>query len=228
MSDLQHCLCGCHTLIRGAPYVNEYHEYLHQQGETHKPYPASLPKPAPAPMAYPPVPDDQIRPYPSLTSSDLPSVSPTHRPWVVMWEIGWSVEKIADAWNETPETVSQVLNQLSVEPLPARRVGTGDLSTKERANAQRNRIRHLYRDQGWSLEQLRQAYPVYSRGMLEKIIKQSLIPAPVPKRCKRCETPITGKRSTKVFCSDRCRVACHRGTDESLAPVAGETVLQPA
>jgi hypothetical protein len=40
------------------------------------------------------------------------------RPWLAMWDTGWSIEKIADAWNETPETVEAALDIASQQPLP--------------------------------------------------------------------------------------------------------------
>jgi hypothetical protein len=106
-----------------------------------------------------------------------------------MWEAGWTVEKIADAWNETLETVSQVLDQLSVDELPPRCVATGDLSTKGLVHARRNRIRHLYHKQEWSLEQLGQAYPVYSRATLERIVSRSDQPETPARRANIMRLP---------------------------------------
>jgi hypothetical protein len=208
MSILQYCACGCHTLVRGALHVNCYHEDLHQQGEVWRPYTASLLKPVPAPRADAPMAEvdtGQVQSYPSLTVADLPDIDLKSRPWLVMWEAGWSVEKIAATWNEAPETVSQILDNLTEGALPPHRIGTGGLYAKARVTARRTRIRHLYHKQGWSLEQLRQAYPVYSRAMLEKMLKQSLTPKPAQKVCKRCEALILGKRSSRKYCSDTCR-----------------------
>jgi hypothetical protein len=83
MSTLQHCPCGCHTLVRGNLCVNWYHEHLHQQGETWKPYKASLPRSVPAPRLTPPMAaanTDQVKSYPSLTVADLQEIDPKHRP----------------------------------------------------------------------------------------------------------------------------------------------------
>jgi hypothetical protein len=147
MSILQHCACGCHTLVQGDHYVNSYHEHLHQQGETWKPYTTSLPKPVPAPRLDAPMAGadtGQVQSYPSLTVADLPDIDLKSRPWLVMWKAGWSEEKIAATWNQTPETVSQILDKLTEGALPPRRVGTGGLYPKARATAGGNRIRHLY------------------------------------------------------------------------------------
>jgi hypothetical protein len=33
---------------------------------------------------------------------------------------------------------------------------------------------------------------------------------PLALQCRRCNAPMTAKRSTKAFCSEKCRVAAHR------------------
>jgi hypothetical protein len=33
---------------------------------------------------------------------------------------------------------------------------------------------------------------------------------PLAQQCRRCGAPMTAKRSTKAFCSEKCRVAAHR------------------
>jgi hypothetical protein len=43
------------------------------------------------------------------------------RPWLVMFEAGWSIEKIAAAWKEMPETVEAALDIASQQPLPLTR-----------------------------------------------------------------------------------------------------------
>jgi hypothetical protein len=35
-------------------------------------------------------------------------------------------------------------------------------------------------------------------------------PAPLALQCRQCGAPMTAKRSTKAFCSEKCRVAAHR------------------
>jgi hypothetical protein len=43
---------------------------------------------------------------------------------------------------------------------------------------------------------------------------------PLVLQCRQCDAPMTAKRSTKAFCSEKCRVAAHRqGHAHTLAPV---------
>jgi hypothetical protein len=78
-TPLQHCACGCHTLVRGADYVNDYHEYPYSQGQVWQPYTASLPQ------RVPPEPRDSVEEqsgsYPSLTVADFGGEGfPKHMP----------------------------------------------------------------------------------------------------------------------------------------------------
>jgi ferredoxin len=42
---------------------------------------------------------------------------------------------------------------------------------------------------------------------------------PLVLQCRQCDAPMTAKRSTKAFCSEKCRVAAHReNRDCALAP----------
>jgi hypothetical protein len=160
-----------------------------------------------------------LSPYPPLTAADSPvaDIPREHRVWMALWDAGWSFEKIAATWNQSLELVEAVLDKLIHQPWPVRRIGTGDLATQEQAVARRYQIRRLFHDQDWTIEQLHQVYPVYSRAMLEKIIKQRA-QATIGKTCRHCETPIIGKRSTKAFCSPECRRDHHRGQKRALQP----------
>jgi hypothetical protein len=66
-------------------------------------------------------------PYPHVTVANLSHVAPAHRPWMVMWEAGWSTQKITDTWSTvekplTAEHVQAVLDEASLEhlsPIPS-------------------------------------------------------------------------------------------------------------
>jgi hypothetical protein len=38
---------------------------------------------------------------------------------------------------------------------------------------------------------------------------------PLALQCRQCDAPMTAKRSTKAFCSEKCRVAAHRKRDRA-------------
>jgi hypothetical protein len=38
---------------------------------------------------------------------------------------------------------------------------------------------------------------------------------PLALQCRQCDAPMTAKRSTKAFCSEKCRVAAHRERDHA-------------
>jgi hypothetical protein len=43
------------------------------------------------------------------------------------------------------------------------------------------------------------------------------LPLPLAQQCRQCNAPMTAKRSTKAFCSGKCRVAAHRDRDRATA-----------
>jgi hypothetical protein len=88
-----------------------------------------------------------------ITSTDLPHVPAHYRPWLVAWEMGWPVAKIAEAWSTwenplTPEMVQSVLDNISVDPPPARRASP---PPPELTCA---RFREVAKAHGWTLEWL--------------------------------------------------------------------------
>jgi hypothetical protein len=63
-------------------------------------------------------------PYPHVTVANLPHVNPEHRSWLALWESGWSVQKIADAWSSdqkplTADHVQAALDEVSLAPYSA-------------------------------------------------------------------------------------------------------------
>jgi hypothetical protein len=40
---------------------------------------------------------------------------------------------------------------------------------------------------------------------------------PLAQRCRQCDGPMTAKRSTKAFCSGKCRIAAHRAAQRGQA-----------
>jgi hypothetical protein len=191
-TPLQHCACGCHTLVRGADYVNDYHEYPYSQGQVWQPYTASLPQ------RVPPEPRDSVEEqsgsYPSLTVADFGGGIPqAHATWLVLFKAGWSHEKIATTYNLPLAEVESVLSAFSRQPLPARRrvlptVGS-DAVAQRNAQGWRNRMRYLAQHEGWSLEMLRQAFPDYSRPCWRRSSRFPIAPWNQPSGARNVRSP---------------------------------------
>jgi hypothetical protein len=126
---------------------------------------------------------------------------------------GWSIDKIVQIWNVPVEEVREVLDFLSMEPIPHRRHVPALPRSKAEAQERRDVIRLLYR-QGQSLESLAQQFLYYSHEVLARVVKQPLetaagkawarkppdvLPRPVaqvgPRRCAcGCRRAVSGKR----------------------------------
>jgi hypothetical protein len=96
------------------------------------------------------------------------------RAWVELWELGWSMERIAETWHHSLEYIEAILNELSMGPLPlrVRRIPALPV-TKEKARERRDVMRLLYK-QGWSIERLVEYFFYYSPEVMQRIVKQPL------------------------------------------------------
>jgi hypothetical protein len=86
---------------------------------------------------------------------------------------GWSVEKIAQTWNQPVQHVRETLSELGMSPLPQPRQVPFLPATEEAAKERRDVIRLLYH-QGSSVDELAHRFFYYSPELLQKIVKQSL------------------------------------------------------
>ena len=73
--------------------------------------------------------------------------------WPALWESGWPVQKIADAWGWPVHEVQAVLNEATLVALPRVRPWLILPTTKAQAKEQRDTLRLLYR-QGQTVPQL--------------------------------------------------------------------------
>jgi hypothetical protein len=103
----------------------------------------------------------------------LGSIQQHIRAWLALWECGWSVQKIPDAWGWPVHEVQAALNQSSTVALPPVRPWLILPTTKEQAKEQRDALRLLYR-QGQTVQQLTERYRHYSLALMEHIVRQPL------------------------------------------------------
>jgi hypothetical protein len=98
----------------------------------------------------------------------------THEGWLRLFDYcGWPLAKVAATWGQPLAYVEEVLNELSMQPIPQRRQIPALPKTKAEAQERRDVIRLLYR-QGPSLESLVQQFAYYSREVLERVVQQPL------------------------------------------------------
>ena len=56
----------------------------------------------------------------------------------------------------------------------------------------------------------READLLSTRTAVRRLRAKRRPPRPLALQCRQCAAPMKAKRSTKVFCSEKCRVAAHR------------------
>ena len=108
-----------------------------------------------------------------MPSPHTPCHPSAHASWLRLWEMGWSLERIAATWAQPPAHVEAVVNELSMQPIPQRRQVPALPRTKAEAEERRDVIRLLYR-QGQSVESLTQHLLYYVPEVLERIVRQPL------------------------------------------------------
>jgi hypothetical protein len=164
-----------------------------------------------------------------MSALDFQHVDARYRPWLALFEAGWSFEKIADAWTtkaqpQTAAVVERILDKLPLEPIAALPTALPVVEKLDEAKAQsdrqRSHIRYLAQVKGWTLEQLQQVYPLYAPSMLEHIIGKASGPRKSrskldPKRvCPcGCKKRSTGRRG---YFSDACRKKVARKNARSV------------
>jgi hypothetical protein len=108
-----------------------------------------------------------------MPSPHTPCHTSTHTSWLRLWEMGWSLERIASTWAQPLAYVEEVLNELSMQPIPQRRQVPRLPATPAEAQERRDLIRLLHR-QGASVDELGRRFFYYSPEVIEKIVKQPL------------------------------------------------------
>jgi hypothetical protein len=56
----------------------------------------------------------------------------------------------------------------------------------------------------------READLLSTRAAVRRLRAKRRPPRPLALQCRQCGAPMTAKRATKAFCSEKCRVAAHR------------------
>jgi hypothetical protein len=60
----------------------------------------------------------------------------------------------------------------------------------------------------------READLLSTRAAVRRLRAKRRPPPPFALQCRQCGAPMTAKRSTKAFCSEKCRVAAHRAVSQ--------------
>ena len=61
----------------------------------------------------------------------------------------------------------------------------------------------------------REANLLATRTAVRRFRAKQRPPPPLALQCRHCNAPMMSKRSTKAFCSEKCRVAAHRERDRA-------------
>jgi hypothetical protein len=61
----------------------------------------------------------------------------------------------------------------------------------------------------------READLLSTRAAVRRLRAKRRPPRPLALQCRQCGAPMMAKRSTKAFCSEKCRVAAHRERDRA-------------
>jgi hypothetical protein len=127
--------------------------------------------------------------------TDMPyRVWSTHLGWLGLWEEGWPVAKIAEAWHETPDSVRAVLDDLSMGPPPSRyRAAVPELPATEEQWKERRDVLRLLSRQGWSVDRLVQRFLYYSPEVMAAVVRQ---PLETVKGQQWAQKHLTGKKAT--------------------------------
>jgi hypothetical protein len=59
----------------------------------------------------------------------------------------------------------------------------------------------------------READLLSTRAAVRRLRAKRRPPRPLALQCRQCGAPMTAKRATKAFCSEKCRVAAHRARE---------------
>jgi hypothetical protein len=146
------------------------------------------------------------------------------RAWYALWEAGWSVQKIADAWGRPFGEVDEALNKFSQQPLPLPRSMPRLPETEEECTKHRQHLRALY-NTGWSLESLhRVTGGIYAPEFLvhlvgaDKATRKSRATLDPRRLCPcPCKKRLHGRQR---YASDACRAKIYRDRKRSAKVAA--------
>jgi hypothetical protein len=155
-----------------------------------------------------------------LSVLDFQHADRYYRPCLILCEAGWSVQKIADAWNETPETVEAALDTASQQPLPLPRRLPPLPENEAECTEWRRCLRELAAH-GWPQAALdRITGGIYSPEFLAELIGQYKLTRKSRSKLdpsRRCPCPC--KRLLKgrqMYATDACRKKVARKREHSF------------
>jgi hypothetical protein len=137
-------------------------------------------------------------------------ISSTHQAWLALWELGWSIDRLASTWNQSPDHLTTILNDLSQHPLPSRVRSVPQLpTTPNAAHRLREIIRQLYHH-GWTIGRLAETFPYYNAAFISELVKKSRMTPPAEKRCAcGCTQGVWGRQK---WATPGCRKRTQRKT----------------
>jgi hypothetical protein len=163
---------------------------------------------------------------PHCTMAGLKAVLQRYRPWVAMFEAGWSLEKIASTWSTEAHPLSAAdvetaLDELTQQAPPLPRSLPPLPENEAKCTEWRQHLRELAA-RGWSQEALdRITGGIYSPEFLAELIGQSKLTRKSRSKLdpsRRCPCPC--KRLLKgrqMYATDACRKKVARKRMHSFA-----------
>jgi hypothetical protein len=149
---------------------------------------------------------------------EVPDAPPLHRAWLDLFDAGWTLEKIADTWNQSLESVEAILDDLSQQPLPPEPY----LLALPKTEAEGKKYRQLLRElahRGWSQDSLnRITGGIYFPELLATITgkvstsRKSRSTLDSKRTCPCCKKRVKGRQQ---YCSDACKMKAARGRKRS-------------
>jgi hypothetical protein len=152
------------------------------------------------------------RPFNQIPRTEVLDVPPLHRAWLNLWDAGWSVEKIATTWNQPPDSVEAILDDLSQQPLPPEHVTLSLPRNRAECDKRHQLLRELA-ERGWSQESLLRITGCYTTEVLSSIIGKPSSKASAPRKSRAklspsrrcicgCKKRLKGRQR---YASDACR-----------------------
>jgi hypothetical protein len=162
---------------------------------------------------------------PRRTMASLKAVPQQYRPWLAMFEAGWSLEKIASTWSTEAHPLSAAdvdtaLDNLTQQPLPLPRGLPPLPQSGEECNEWRGHLRQLAAHR-WPQESLdRITGGIYSPEFLAELIGQSKLTRKsrskldTRRHCPcRCGKRLAGRQQ---YATDACRKKVARKRERSF------------
>jgi hypothetical protein len=166
----------------------------------------------------------KLRAFNQIPPAELPpealDAPPLHGTWLLMFEAGWSIEKIASVWNQPIESVEATLDKLSQWPLPPEQQRLALPGSEEEGKKYHEILRELHR-RGWSEAALLRLTGCHTPESLSAILR---LPAKTRKsRVKLdprricpcgCKKRLKGRQQ---YASDACRKKVTRHRNRTVA-----------